>query len=341
MALDFTPRADDGERAGRYCKDGSWTDDTLGTILAAGFADAPRQTVAFRSDVRPWRGTYAEAAALARQVGGGLAALGVRPGEAVAFQMPNWPEAAATFWAIAFLGAVPVPIVHFYGAKEVEFILRQSQARIFVTADRFGHLDYLATLADIRPGLTDLEHVLVVGDEVPTDAVAFTTLLEADPIAGPVATDPSAPALVAYTSGTTADPKGVVHSHRTIGFEIKQLSDLNANAGGLPMLVGAPVGHGIGMLAALLLPVYKREGVYVIDVWDPAKVLAAMLEDDLSSGSGATFFLTSLLDHPDFTAEHAARMAKVGLGGSSVPRTVGERSDALGISTVRSFGSTE
>ena len=341
MALEFTPRADDVERAERFCADGSWTDDTLGTILAAGLAEAPTQTVAFRSAVRPWRGTYADAADRARRVAGGLAALGVRAGEPVAFQMPNWPEAAATFWAIAFLGAVPVPIVHFYGAKEVDFILRQSQARVLVTADRFGHLDYLANLAELRPHLPDLEHVLVVGDDVPGDAKPFDVLLGADPIDGPVATDPSAPALIAYTSGTTADPKGVVHSHRTIGFEIRQLSALNANSGGRPMLVGAPVGHGIGMLAALLIPVQKRDGVHLIDVWDPGKVLAAMLEDDLSSGSGSTYFLTSLLDHPDFSAEHAARMSHIGLGGSSVPRTVGERAAALGISMVRSFGSTE
>ena len=341
MALDFVPRHDDADRAAQFCRDGSWTDETLGTILAAGFADAPAETVVFRSDVRPWRGTYAEAASLARRVAGGLAALGVGPGDPVAFQMPNWPEAAATFWAITFLGAVPVPIVHFYGTKEVGFILRQSRASVLITADRFGHLDYLANLADLRPELPDLEHVLVVGDTVPGDATAFVALLDAEPIDGPVVTDPSAPALIAYTSGTTADPKGVVHSHRTIGFEIRQLSGLNANGGGLPTLVGAPVGHGIGMLAALLLPVFKREGIHLIDVWDPGKVLAAMVADDLSSGSGSTYFLTSLLDHPDFTAEHAQRMRRVGLGGSSVPRTVGERSDALGISTVRSFGSTE
>lgn len=340
MPLDFTPRADDGERARRYTADGSWTDETLGSILGDGFRDAPDQVVSFRSDVRPWRGTYREASEIARNVAGGLRAAGVRPGDPVAFQAPNWLETAATFWAIAFLGAVPVPIVHFYGPKEVGFILRQSGARVLVTADRFGHLDFLATLAEVRPSAPLLEEVFVVGDDVPKGTRPFRELLDAEPVDGPVPTDPSAPALVAYTSGTTADPKGVVHSHRTIGFEIKQLADLNANAG-LPMLVGAPVGHGIGMLAALLIPVRKRDGVHLIDQWDPGRVLEAMLEDHVSAGSGSTFFLTSLLDHPDFTSEHAALMTHVGLGGSPVPVVVGERAAGLGISTVRSFGSTE
>jgi acyl-CoA synthetase len=338
--LDFTPRADDGERARQYCADGSWTDETLGTILAAGFADAPRNVVSFRSDVRPWRATFAEAADRARRVAGGLLAAGVRPGEPVAFQIPNWPEAGALFWAIAFLGAIPVPIVHFYGQKEVDFILRQSGARVLVTADRFGRLDYLANLEALRPSLPALEEVFVVGDAVPVGARPFAELEAGDPIAGPRPTDPSAPALIAYTSGTTADPKGVVHSHRTINFEIRQLSGLDANRG-RPLLVGAPVGHGIGLLAALLIPVFKRQSLFLIDVWDPGQVLAAMLEDGVSSGSGSTYFLTSLLDHPDFTPAHAELMARVGLGGSPVPAAVGERAESLGISTVRSFGSTE
>jgi acyl-CoA synthetase (AMP-forming)/AMP-acid ligase II len=340
MPLDFTPRADDGARAQRYTADGSWTDETFGSILGDGFAEAPRQVVSFRSDVRPWSGTYADVSDLARRVAGGLRAAGVQAGDPVAFQAPNWLETAATFYAIAFLGAVPVPIVHFYGPKEVGFILRQSGARVLVTADKFGHIDFLGNLAEVRPTAPSLEQVFVIGDDVPADARPYAALLEADSIDGPVPTDPMAPALVAYTSGTTADPKGVVHSHRTIGFEIKQLTDLNANAG-LPMLVGAPVGHGIGMLAALLIPVRKRDGIYLIDQWDPGRVLAGMFEDHVSAGSGSTYFLTSLLDHPDFTPEHAALMSHVGLGGSPVPAAVGERANALGISTVRSFGSTE
>jgi len=95
------------------------------------------------------------------------------------------------------------------------------------------------------------------------------------------------------------------------------------------------------MLAALLLPVFRREPIHLVDVWDPADVLAAMLEDGVYSGAGATFFLTSLLDHPDFTDEHRALMRHIGLGGSSVPAAVTDRADAMDISIVRMYGSTE
>jgi acyl-CoA synthetase (AMP-forming)/AMP-acid ligase II len=339
--LDLELRPDDAERAKRYVAEGHWTDETLGSILAAGFAEAPATVVKLRSEVHPWEGTFADASDLARRVAGGLRAAGVGPGDPVAFQVPNWIEAAATFWAIAFLGAVPVPIVHFYGPKEVGFILRQSGSRWFITADQFGNIDYINNFETIRDDLSALEQVFVVGDRVPTGARSYDVLTSADRIDVPAPADPSAPALIAYTSGTTSDPKGVVHSHRSIGFEIKQLSELNATMSARSMLTGAPVGHGIGMLAALLMPVYRREPIHLIDVWDPKRVLAAMLEDDLSSGSGATYFLISLLDHPDFTPEHAEKMTRIGLGGSPVPLQVCERAESLGMSTVRSFGSTE
>jgi len=180
----------------------------------------------------------------------------------------------------------------------------------------------------------------VVGDDDGTH-VRFDDLAHAEPIDRPAHVDPTIPALVAYTSGTTADPKGVVHSHRTIGAEIRQLGAMQAE-GGLAALVGAPVGHGIGMLAALLLPVWRRQGIHLIDVWDPGRVLAAAVEEGVTIGSGATYFLTSLLDHPDFDpATHLEYMGHIGLGGSAVPAAVTERATKLGISVVRSFGSTE
>jgi acyl-CoA synthetase len=338
---DWQLRTPPTDLTARYVADGSWNDDTLGEILATGLAEGAHLAFKVRSRLRPYTGTLGAVAELARRVAGGLRARGVESGDLVAFQLPNWVEAAATFWATAFLGAVPVPIVHFYGPKEVGFILRQSGARVLVTADRFGHLDYLANLDTLRPNLPDLELVTVVTDDaVPAGALSFTALADGDAVHEPVRVDPSAPALVAYTSGTTADPKGVVHAHRTIGFEIRQLGAMQAG-GGIPALTGAPVGHGIGMLAALLIPVFRREPIHLIDVWDPATVLAAMREDNVYSGAGATFFLISLLDHPDFTDEHRALMRQVGLGGSSVPAAVTDRADAMGISIVRMYGSTE
>jgi acyl-CoA synthetase (AMP-forming)/AMP-acid ligase II len=340
MAPAWPLRGGPAEVAARYVREGFWTDDTLGAVLAGALSTHPERVFRVRSQRRPFVGTLGGLHDLALRVAGGLRARGVGPGDVVAFQLPNWMEAAATFYATSFLGAVMVPIVHFYGPKEVGYILARSEAKAYVVADRFGHADYLALIEQVRPELPALETVAVVGDDVPAGTVPFAALLEGPPLDGPAPVDPTAPAVVAYTSGTTSEPKGVIHTHRTLLCEMRQLGAAQAKGAG-PSLWGLPVTHASGMLGALLLPVVKDQPVHLIDVWDPGVILAAMLEDQLGSGSGATFFLTSLLDHPDIGPEHLRLMRHIGLGGSSIPAAVTERATALGLVVSRMYGSTE
>jgi acyl-CoA synthetase (AMP-forming)/AMP-acid ligase II len=183
----------------------------------------------------------------------------------------------------------------------------------------------------------------VAGDPsatLPSRAQPFADFLDADPVPGPLPVDPDAPAVIGFTSGTTRDPKGVVHSHRTIGFETRQLDHMFPQ-GGPPQITGAPVGHFIGMLNAFLMPMLRERPVNLVDVWDPGTVLHLMKTEGLGMGGGAAFFLTSLLDHPDFTDEHLALMPFAGLGGSTVPVALMERAAKLGIQVFRSYGSTE
>ena len=303
------------------------------------------------SAVRPYEGTVGELADQGALLAGLLAARGIGPGDVVAFQLPNWPEAASTFYGLLQLGVVVVPIVHIYGHREVGHILRQSRARTLITADRFGAHDYLAELALSAP-LPDLELVVVVDAHGPfpapdTESLTWREVLAADKPFGAAATvDPDAPAFVCYTSGTTSDAKGVVHSHRTFLAELRQGAALRGPAdpamvqvqGGLS---GAPVGHVGGMLM-LFGPIVAGSGLNLLDRWDPGLVLRTMAAERLTSGSGATFFLTSLLDHPDFDpAVHAPLMARVGMGGAPIPAEVARRATELGISLTRSYGSTE
>jgi acyl-CoA synthetase (AMP-forming)/AMP-acid ligase II len=262
----------------------------------------------------------------------------VGAGDVVAFQLPNWLEAALLIYGAGLLGAVVVPIVHFYGAKEVRYILDRSGAQVFVTADAFRGIDYLNTLDEFVADLPALERVYVVGASGPGRWTPFSALLSDERLESPAAVDPAGAALVAWTSGTTSEPKGVVHSHRTFVAEARQLAA--ARSGGAT-LIGAPVGHAIGLLGGLIIPVLDGVAVHLIDTWDPGVVLGAMLEDKVSAATGATFFLTSLLDHPDFGPEHVDRMPVAAMGGAPVPRAVADRTAKLGMSMIRMYGSTE
>ena len=145
--------------------------------------------------------------------------------------------------------------------------------------------------------------------------------------------------VLAYTSGTTSDPKGVVHSHRTLLAEVAHIRAWITP--GAPNLMGSPVTHATGMLGAVLTPMELGEDIHLIDRWDPERVLQVMIDADVGAGTGAAVFLASLLDHPGFSPEHARRIRRVGLGGAPVPIALGERAAAQGIAMVRAYGSTE
>lgn len=338
-------RATAPELARSYRAEGLWTDDCLGHRLSEHLDHGSGLEVRVWSRQRPYRGSTAEVYAMARRLAGGLLGRGIGPGEVVAFQLPNCVEAVVTFFGLSLLGAVIVPVVHFYGPKELGFILSQSGARALITADRWGHLDYLAGLEALRPGLDRLELAVVAGlgpaeAALGPGSLSWADLLDAEPLGAPVAVDPDAPAVIAYTSGTTSAPKGVIHSHRSLGGELHQMTRMAAPED-RPSLMGAPVGHAIGMLGGLLGPVCRGRSIHLTDGWDPSYVLSVLEEADLVFGGGATYFLTSLLDAPGFSPAHVEHMRFAGLGGSPVPAAVGERAASLGISIVRSYGSTE
>ena len=137
----------------RYTAEGWWTDETLGATVAGAVGRLADAELAVHSKVRPWRGTFGEVDRAARSFAASLQAQGVGPGDVVVFQLPNWVEAAITFWGAAQLGAVVVPIVHFYGPKEVGYVLDVVQPDVVVTrgplrADRLpGHLRVVAPRA--------------------------------------------------------------------------------------------------------------------------------------------------------------------------------------------------
>ncbi|WP_141564396.1 AMP-binding protein, partial [Mycolicibacterium palauense] len=169
---------------------------------------------------------------------------------------------------------------------------------------------------------------------------AFEELLADEPMAGVLATDPAGPVLIAYTSGTTSAPKGVIHSHHSLVHETHQLVGQNRTDMG-KQLIATPVGHFIGMVGGLLMPLLGGQPIHLADVWDPGTALALMKSDGLALGGGPPYFVTSLLDHPDFTDEHLSGVRTVGLGGSTVPVAVTRRLNDKGINTYRSYGSTE
>jgi acyl-coenzyme A synthetase/AMP-(fatty) acid ligase len=159
------------------------------------------------------RYTYRQLDALSSRFASCLERLGVRRGDRLFFRLPNRPEFYVAALGAAKLGAVFIPTSTQFHEAEVRYRLRDSGAVAAVTTPRL-----LGALERVRGDCPDLRHVLLVEDEdgrAPGDTLAFDALLaQGRETFPPAATRGDDIAFIAYTSGTTGDPKGVVHLHR-------------------------------------------------------------------------------------------------------------------------------
>ena len=327
----------------RYVSEGWWADATLGGRIAEWLAAAPDTGVHIHSRTHDWHGTFADIDEEARRLVALLRREGIEPGAAVAFQIPNWRESVAAFTGLAMGGYILVPITHIYGRKEVSFILSECGAVAYISPAAYGHVDYAKIVDSAAPNSLRLHIVVGEGADQPAPEgirrISWAELDACRPVAELPAQEADGIAVLAYTSGTTSDPKGAIHNHHTLLSELNHMTSW-ANMD-RPNLMGSPVAHATGMLGGVLSPLHNSGEIHLTDRWDPGHALAVMLAYDVGGGAGASIFLTSLLDHPDFSAEHVAKMNRVGLGGAPVPAAVGQRAESLGIKIIRAYGSTE
>lgn len=154
--------------------------------------------------------TYAETDELANRMADVLAGLGYGPGDLVMLRAGNGWAAVATWLACNKLGAVYLPLNALLHGRPLRTVMAHSRARVLVVAH-----DLLEGVEEIRDGLPDLRHVLVVGGpDRRGDTARLDGLLEQASCRPPppLADEPGAPAKLMYTSGTTGVPKGVLWS---------------------------------------------------------------------------------------------------------------------------------
>jgi acyl-CoA synthetase (AMP-forming)/AMP-acid ligase II len=305
---------------------------TLAALLAEGAARYGDTPLTFFSRMRPAIWALRELHEEGERIASALHERGLAAGDALAVQLPNWPETAIAYYAAARLGLLLVPIVSIYGPAEVGHILRRSEAKAYVAAAEFRR----RRAADDVPrlGETQLEHVIVVG-EPQAGYDAWDDLRPGAPPPAPPG-DSTAPAVLLYTSGTTAEPKGVIHSHDTLIAELTRSPTPPPDTPGTVSLQPFPAGHTAG-LVALLGPAVHGHPTIVMDAWDADDAAALIEEHGVTAMAGTPIFLSSLLDVGGdiSTLRHATT------GGAGVPPALVERADAQGWRVCRCYGATE
>jgi cyclohexanecarboxylate-CoA ligase len=301
--------------------------------------ERPRETaiVALGTDgtsVWSWAKLWRESGRIATM----LLQLGVRPGEHVAYQLPNRAEFVAITLGALRVGAICCPLMPIFRERELAFALARSGARVLFLLDSFRERRPSEEVASLAPHLTHLEHVITVDrldemlDGVASDARAL------DSCAPP----PGAPAQLLFTSGTSGTPKGVLHRQdtlmRAVELEIAHLGLTSRDR----IYVPSPLAHQTGFLYGMWLALSLGVAQLLQEHWEPRPALAGMREWGASFVQAATPFLLDLVQAVESGAKRPEALRVFVPTGAAVPRALARRAaETLRTSVCGAFGTTE
>jgi cyclohexanecarboxylate-CoA ligase len=266
---------------------------------------------------------------LVARLAGGLRARGVRRGDAVAWQLPNWAETVLLFRACWRLGAVAAPIHHLAGTADLEHLLAQAGPRVVLAA---AHLPLAGW-----PGAIPVRGA----------ADGFGALLSGAPMVPPAASAasaaaPTALATILFTSGSTGVPKGVLHTQRGLAGKARSFVGVHGLRAADALLMPAPMAHVSGLLNGVLIAGSVPMTTVLMDRWDPERAAAVIPEERISFLAGVPTFPLTLMAAAAFRPEAMASLRLVSVGGAGVsPAFVASATDALGAVVKRTYGSTE
>jgi cyclohexanecarboxylate-CoA ligase len=308
----------------RWRARGVWTDETLLDRLAA--ADGAHVAIVdgdTRLTIDDLRQRSARVAAALH------AQYQVRRGDVVCWQLPNWWEAVVLCWAIWRCGAIASPITPTLRARELGFILRATNAALVAVPGTFRGTDHGALVRDA--GFTS--DLLVIRDR---------PLPESDDELPAVDVLVDDAAVILWTSGTTAAPKGVVHTHQSLRVEADTIAAAHDMRARESLLLPMPITHVAGLTYGPLLPVTSATTAVLMDMWEPGRALELMERERIAVMISTPVFMRTMIDHPAFDATNRSAMRLFSLGGAGVaPAMVREGARAFGCWCKRTYGSTE
>ena len=272
--------------------------------------------------------SFAELDAGARKVAAGLAALGVEPGDKVALSCPNLPFFPIAYFGILKAGAVVVPLNVLFKAREVEYHLDDSDAKVFLCFEGTEALPMGAEGARGFAHADDCEHMIVITADPaaasPIEGASTFGELMASGDAGfdTVQTRPGDTAVILYTSGTTGQPKGAELTHANLFMNSLVDRDLLGFVEDDVTLIALPLFHSFGQVVLMNTGVLCGITGILMPRFDPADALKIMAERCVSVFAGVPTMYWALL-HTEVegvdTAQLARCMRLAVSGGAALP----------------------
>jgi cyclohexanecarboxylate-CoA ligase len=289
--------------------------------------------------------TYAQLAERVERIAAGLMRLGVERGDAVAFQLPNWWEFTALVLACNRIGAVANPLMPIFRERELKYMLGFSEAKVAIVPWVWRGFNHASALAGLRADLPLLQHVLVIGG---TDPSFEQVLLAPEPseferreisVRRP---SPNDLALIMYTSGTTGEPKGAMHTSNTLlACSTNMVRDIPLSSDDV-VLMGSPYAHLTGYLYGMINPLRLGATAVALDTWTAQGAADLIQKEGCTFTMGATPFLSDLVNFVPEQRGKLKTLRTMVCGGAPVPRVLVQRAKAeLDFDVLAIWGMTE
>ncbi len=283
--------------------------------------------------------TFGEFRDRVERVAAGLHGLGITTGSVVSWQLPTRIDTVVLSIALARLGAVQNPIIHLYREREVGFALRQTGAELFVIPATWRNTDFVAIAEGALSGVAAPPTILTTDDGLP----------EGDPAVLPPPPEGTAPEdapvrWIYYTSGSTADPKGVQHTDQTLiagGWGLARALDMGPDDVGS---IAFPFAHiaGPDYLVTMLSMGFPA---ILLEAFSAPDVLPVFRQHGATMVGGSTAFYVAYLGEQRKTPEDPIlpTLRLMSGGGAAKPPEVHYevRDEIGGRGVVHGYGMTE
>lgn len=314
---------------------------TVGELLEQKVNEHPDREAVVYPELN-WRKTYSELNSIVDQAAKGFMALGIEKGEHVAIWSDNKPEWLISQFATGKMGAVLVTVNTNYRAKELEYLLKQSDATTLILAESFKGSSYLDILREVCPEvdhaekgkleckhLPKLKNIIVLNDKTYSSFYNWHEIMEK----GNAITDEELKERMntlhhdevinmQYTSGTTGFPKGVMLTHYNIVNNANQVADSMNLTKEDRLCIPVPFFHCFGCVMGTLASVAKGATMVVIEHFNAEKVLKAVDQEKCTALHGVPTMFIAELNHPDFDQYDLSSLRTGIMAGSNCPMEV-------------------
>lgn len=288
--------------------------------------------------------TYRELSKAAHDLGASLHGLGIRKGDRIAVSLPNWPEFVITYFAIAKLGAIIVPLNTKLSPKELDFILNNAEVSLVIAAGEFDGVNLMGLYDELKPMVPSLIHIVIVGSEPMTGMLSFQELVASGaslPQPG-IKVEQEDLFSILYTSGTTGNPKGAMLTHFGLVVNASMTAEQLQCEETDRFLIVVPVFHIFGMSASILACSVSGATMVLMDMYNREEVLKTVEKERITVKHGVPTMFILELNHPNFKQYDMSSLRTGIVSAGPCPVEMVKRiRDEMGCNICISYGMTE